>query len=1424
MNVYHTKNTGANRKIIENTNYHETKGNKNQRTTKISFKERKKIIIILNNSEEEREKSILQIGNKKIKNDYDKIAKKYRKKTLINKLSKAQTYFVIKFRRLYFLLYIIELFLNMFFFFCKYNQRSILSNLSEVTLKVNTTESGNIKLFSDDFFRIYNHCEIYLNDSLFKMNINAYYSYSNNSKCINIFKIIWNDTILTTKNMFENCNKIIEIDFSNFDTSKISNMNGMFYNCQEMISINLSAFNTSLVNDMGYMFYNCKKLNPLYLSNFNTSEVSSMISMFYGCSSFTSLDLSNFDTSKVTTMSSMFRGCSLLKSIDLSNFDTSKVSSMSSMFRGCKSIISLDLSNFDSSKVSSMSSMFRGCKSIISLDLSNFDTSKVNNMSYMFSYCKFNPLNLSNFDTSKVENMDGMFSHSNFEILDLSNLNTSKVISMSYMFSNTSYNSLNLSNFNTSNVKNMSCMFSNCSSLSSLDLSNFATSQVTNISSIFYQCSNLTILNISSINTSNVVDMNSMFFNCTSINSLDLSNFDTSKVQNMNNMFQGCSLISSLNLSNFETSRVTNMSNMFLGCLLLASLDLSNFDTSEVKNMSYMFYNCNNLSLINLSNFDTSNVVDMEHMFYNCSLIKVLDLSNFNTTTVLNFNNMFYGCINLEYINLDLSNINQNSSIDDMFSFTPDNLKVCFDNNVYKFIESLPETKKYQCNNSYHENKYICYMKNSSLDNEYICDICLNKFSINYMELKDNNTHSICYESEDEHYNHTEFTDEIFYESSKLTFNFINHYNNDIIYIHNDTDIISYNSELSLKSEKYQYFENYSSEIIIDSVTNIIIQIEKNETIKHIIDNLVKEFDTKEIDSGKDKKIINQNKTIILTSTQNQKNNEEENYITMDLGECENILKSYYNISKTNSLYILQIISEEGMKIPKVEYEVYYPLYNSNNLTKLNLSLCKDSKIEVSISVQIDDDLDKYDPKSDYYNDICSKATSDSGTDISLKDRKNEFVNNNMSLCEENCELIGYNHTKGKVKCSCDVKLNIPPNYDSKFDKKDFLKSFTDIENILNINIMKCYKTVLRLNSLIKNYGFIIVGFIIALYFFSLFTFIAVSFNIIKKEIYNIMFSSNIKGNPKKKKNSKNKKKIKEKYLSKKDILDNENKSNKLKLNEKNVNKLNYQGQLTLNIIKQSYNKMNKQKYSINNMNNKYLYNIFKLKDFEMNSLSYEKALKFDHRNYCQYYISLLKYNHSILFSFGCYNDYNSKIIKIFLFFFSFCLDFTINALFFTDDTMHKIYEDKGKFNFLYQIPQILYSTLISRFIDSFIRKFALTQDNIIELKQERAKIFIEQKIKKLLYILKCKFIIFFITTFMILLFLWYYITCFCGIYINTQIHLIKDTIISLITSLLIPFALYTIPGIFRICSLKVESSSRKILYNFSSFIENWLC
>ena len=236
-------------------------------------------------------------------------------------------------------------------------------------------------------------------------------------------------------------------------------------------------------------------------------------------------------------------------------------------------------------------------------------------------------------------------------------------------------------------------------------------------------------------------------------------------------------------------------------------------------------------------------------------------------------------------------------------------------------------------------------------------------------------------------------------------------------------------------------------------------------------------------------------------------------------------------------------------------------------------------------------------------------------------------------------------------------------------------------------------------------------------------------------------------GNPVKKSKKKKKKKV-----IKKDIKDMEEKTIKqlnLLIKVKDKREKNKEI-VTQNIENNLINRMHSsRKYII--FDNDIDYNkIFVKKDFELNSLNYLEAIKLDHRNYCEYYISLIKYNHPILFSFAPYDDYNSKIIKVFLFFFSFCLDFTINALFFTDETMHKIYKDKGKFDFLYQIPQIIYSTLISKFIDTFIRFFALSQDDIIEFKRVkvRDKKNMEKRHKKLLRNLIIKFILFFIFAF----------------------------------------------------------------------------
>ena len=175
-------------------------------------------------------------------------------------------------------------------------------------------------------------------------------------------------------------------------------------------------------------------------------------------------------------------------------------------------------------------------------------------------------------------------------------------------------------------------------------------------------------------------------------------------------------------------------------------------------------------------------------------------------------------------------------------------------------------------------------------------------------------------------------------------------------------------------------------------------------------------------------------------------------------------------------------------------------------------------------------------------------------------------------------------------------------------------------------------------------------------------------------------------------------------------------------------------------------------------------------------------------------------------------------IIKICLFLFSFVLYYAVNALFFNDSTMHKIYEDQGAFNFFYHIPQILYSTIISSVINMIVKSLSLSENNILSIKDKDNNENVDNKMKKVLKCLIIKFILFFIVCLLFLLLFWYYLSCFCAVYKNTQYYLIKDTLLSFCLSLLYPFGLNLLPGIFRIPSLK--KNNREYMYKISKIVQ----
>ena len=190
------------------------------------------------------------------------------------KTKKNYSYQIFLSRNKLFFYIILLLFVNVSFYFCKLSKRNLLFNFSKITLKTNAI--GNIKILSDEFFENYKPCSVYINDSPHDINNEYYFNYSQSIVII----ISWNINIISTKDMFWDCNNIIEIDLSNFDSSQVTEMEGMFFLCKNLIFLNITNFNTSQVKNMYSLFKGCSSLISLNLSNFDTSKVNSMIEMF----------------------------------------------------------------------------------------------------------------------------------------------------------------------------------------------------------------------------------------------------------------------------------------------------------------------------------------------------------------------------------------------------------------------------------------------------------------------------------------------------------------------------------------------------------------------------------------------------------------------------------------------------------------------------------------------------------------------------------------------------------------------------------------------------------------------------------------------------------------------------------------------------------------------------------------------------------------------------------------------------------------------------------------------------------------------------------------------------------------------------------------------------------------------------------------
>ena len=140
--------------------------------------------------------------------------------------------------------------------------------------------------------------------------------------------------------LFSGSTKIKSLDLTSFDVSNVTTFS-LFGGNTDLKTIDISGWNFNSVTSLsGFFASGLTGLESINFTDVDTSKITNMAGMFSGCSSLKTLDLTSFDTNKVTDMGSMFYNCSSLTTITVSDdFEVEQVTSSGGMFAGDTSLV-----------------------------------------------------------------------------------------------------------------------------------------------------------------------------------------------------------------------------------------------------------------------------------------------------------------------------------------------------------------------------------------------------------------------------------------------------------------------------------------------------------------------------------------------------------------------------------------------------------------------------------------------------------------------------------------------------------------------------------------------------------------------------------------------------------------------------------------------------------------------------------------------------------------------------------------------------------------------------------------------------------------------------------------------------------------------------------------------------------------------------
>ena len=553
----------------------------------------------------------------------------------------------------------------------------------------------------------------------------------------------------------------------------------------------------------------------------------------------------------------------------------------------------------------------------------------------------------------------------------------------------------------------------------------------------------------------------------------------------------------------------------------------------------------------------------------------------------------------------------------------------------------------------------------------------------------------------------------------------------------------------------------------------------------------------------------------------------------IDFGECYNKVKNHYNIKEDLLIILIQNQTDESIYgRASIKYTFSHPetgkVLNTYEIcSRDTIIITEDIKsllknIDI-IKIQyfvflIEQGINIFNLSDKFYNDICYYFESPNGKDVPILYRIAYFYPN-ISLCDYECSVIGFDLKNLKAKCEC--RFNNLMNKILRDALFFFVSDNFDFLYFLNLQVLKCIGDILNIKYFKKCVGGFVILSLSFIQFIFEFLFIKNGLREIRRHIYFLIESFslynhniNIKNNPPRRKKSQT-------YIKnkKKEDLDNISKNSKNKIfdlyqekSEDNKNSISKSNSLISNKIKiypnsKEENNRCKESKNINNIDesDKYIKIINEYLNNSFDENNFCDVVDKETRTFCTYFCEEFKHNQILFNTFYVKEIFRPRTFKIILFLISIESYLVSFSLLYNDEYLNEIFKsNKSEIFSLRTLANEGINDIIEYLIGYFSIEEGIIKNIFKRFNKDCSKIKLE--LLSTLKNIKKRYVFFFLFAFFFQIFSFLYICCFNIVYPHIRMAWIKSTLVSLLLKLVINFLAIFFSSCIRYIAIKCNS------------------